>query len=178
MKLRQLRLAKRLRLKDLADGIGCSESMLSKIENDKATPSLVMLHKIASALGTNVSQLFDQLPQDGFITRHTERPIIQATGAAGAGVSFELLTPTVGPSLYQSSIHSIQAGGHSDGAIAHDGEDFGYILEGEFELFIGDNCYVLKAGDAFAFPSTIPHSYRNMSDRTARVIWFNTPPTF
>ena len=40
VKLRHTRMTKGLRLRDLAEKAECSESMLSKIENDRAVPSL------------------------------------------------------------------------------------------------------------------------------------------
>ncbi|HEX2842266.1 helix-turn-helix transcriptional regulator [Hyphomicrobium sp.] len=43
-KLRQFRLAKRLTLKEVASRVDCSESMLSKVENDRITPSIGLLH--------------------------------------------------------------------------------------------------------------------------------------
>ena len=36
----------------------------------------------------------------------------------------------------------------------------------------------LGPGDSFAFPSTLPHMYRNPGSEVTRVIWINTPPTF
>ncbi len=48
--MRHARLTKRLRLLDIASQVGCAESMLSKIECGKATPSLGMLHRVAAAL--------------------------------------------------------------------------------------------------------------------------------
>ena len=50
----RLRLARQMRgmtLKALADAANCSESLLSKIENGKASPSLPMLHRLVEALG-------------------------------------------------------------------------------------------------------------------------------
>ena len=56
--LRHVRKVKRLRLKDVATDVGCSESLLSKIECDKAMPSLRMLHRITAALDTSIATLF------------------------------------------------------------------------------------------------------------------------
>src|ERR1700756_4371488 len=60
VKLRHTRMTKGLRLRDLAEKAECSESMLSKIENDRAVPSLKTLYRIAEALGLTVGQLFAQ----------------------------------------------------------------------------------------------------------------------
>ncbi len=47
----------RRRLRDLADEAGCSESLLSRIENGLVVPSLSTLHRISKALGVNVAVL-------------------------------------------------------------------------------------------------------------------------
>ncbi len=179
VRLKHARLAKRLRMKDLADEVGCSESMVSKIENDKTMPSIAMLHRLASALGTNVSLLLDMRGSDGCVTRAGDRPILSSKGhSRGNGVSLEWLTVSPPPTLYQASIHIVEAGMGSDGAIVHDGEEFGYVLEGEFELTVEGQVYRLSPGDAFSFQSDQSHSYRNPGQSLTRVLWFNTPPTF
>ena len=56
--IRHWRLVQGLTLRDMAELVGCSESLLSKIENDRTTPSLSTLHKIAVALGLSISDIF------------------------------------------------------------------------------------------------------------------------
>jgi transcriptional regulator with XRE-family HTH domain len=179
IRLKHARLAKRLRMKELADQVGCSESMISKIENDKTMPSIAMLHRLASALGTNVGLLFDLQPDNGCITRVGARPILSSRRhSRGAGVSLEWLSSAPNSTLYQASIHIVEPGHGSDGAIVHEGEEFGYVLEGKFELILAGETHLLLPGDSFSFASHKPHSYKNPGDVVTKVLWFNTPPTF
>ena len=79
VKLRHTRMTKGLRLRDLAEKAECSESMLSKIENGHAVPSLKTLYRIAEAMGLTVGQLFDQPAEpNGLVSRGGERPIVHA----------------------------------------------------------------------------------------------------
>ena len=79
VKLRHTRMTKGLRLRDLAEKAECSESMLSKIENGRAVPSLKTLYRIAEAMGLTVGQLFDQPAEpNGLVSRGGERPIVHA----------------------------------------------------------------------------------------------------
>lgn len=177
-KLLQFRLAKRLTLKEVASRADCSESMLSKVENDRITPSIGLLHRLVASLGTNMTALFEPSAAR-VVTRQGERPfIVRNAGAEGSDVSLELLTPSPGPVLFQANIHTVPPRCRSDGRIVHKGEDFGYVLEGTLELSVGDQIYALKAGDTFYFPSELPHGYRNAGKTTLRVLWFNTPATF
>jgi mannose-6-phosphate isomerase-like protein (cupin superfamily) len=45
-------------------------------------------------------------------------------------------------------------------------------------LVVGDEVYLLNAGDSFVFRSEIPHSYRNPGKTWTKVIWVSTPPSF
>lgn len=44
----------------LASAIGITQPNMSNIVNGKSTPSLETLEKIATALGVNITELFDQ----------------------------------------------------------------------------------------------------------------------
>ena len=58
-KLKGARLARGLLMREIADAVGCSKSLISKFENGKASPSLSTLHRIVRTLGTNIGALFD-----------------------------------------------------------------------------------------------------------------------
>ncbi|PWR19554.1 transcriptional regulator [Zavarzinia aquatilis] len=175
-RLRQARRVKGLRLKQLADAVGCSESLLSKIENDKARPSLQMLHNIVGHLGITIGGLFtDRDPCEGIVKRPGERAIIRMDSD---GVRLECLIPESGSKTIYGSIHIVEPGSGSAGQISHEGEEVGYVLEGEFELTVNDQIYRLQRGDSFFFESHLPHGYRNPGTVTTKVLWINSPPTF
>jgi transcriptional regulator with XRE-family HTH domain len=178
-KLKHARLLRSLTLKQLADAAGCSESLLSKIENGKTNPSLRMVHRLAAALGTTVATLFED--HDGahdVVQRRGHRPFIETNRSLGGrGVKLESLIPTRGY-LLSGFINHIEAGGGSDGDVQHEGEEFGYVLEGEIEIDVDGTRYLVGPGDSFSFRSERKHSYRNPGRGIARVLWINTPPTF
>lgn len=180
-KLKHARLTLGYTLRELADIVGCSESMVSKVENDRLRPSLAMLHRFASALGTNMAALLseeDDLSNPVRIFPAEKRKRVQVNSkAAGIGTWFERIVPTGRGGLLQANILNVAPGGESDGVVDHVGEDFGYVIEGELELIVDGAIYPVREGDAFFFPSTLPHGHRNRSLRKARVLWVNTPPT-
>jgi transcriptional regulator with XRE-family HTH domain len=179
-KIRHTRLLKGLTLRELADVAQCSESLLSKIENGRANPSLKMIHRIASALGTQVAGLF-QLAGDSedIVLRRGRRPVIETDQVRrGNGVQLEAVIPAASGHLLSGYINHIEPGGGSEGLIQHEGEEFGYVLEGEIELKVAGRPYRLNKGDTFHFRSERAHSYRNVGTKKARVLWLNTPPTF
>ena len=182
-RLKHARLASGLKLRELADRLGCSESFLSKAENDKVRPSLAMLHKIVSALDINIPSLFSEPfadePDPVHITRNDGRVTIStAARSHGPSIAIERLVLTERGSLLEANIHTVEPGGHTDGVYTHEGEELGFVLQGRLELRVADKVYALDAGDSFSFRSELPHGYRNPGRQPARVLWVNTPPTF
>lgn len=180
MRLRHARLVQEMTLKQLAQKVECSESLLSKLENDVASPSLAMLHRLAKALETSIADLMaDDWTADQPVLKPAQRNrkrFLQRSKKGG--IELENLTWHHKGGLLQGNIHIIEPGVASDGLIEHHGEEMGYVLEGELELRLGDDVWTLEQGDSFYFPSQIPHGYRNIGTVVARVLWVNTPVTF
>lgn len=181
-RLRHARLTKGMSLKDVAAGIGVSESFISKLENDKVQPSLAVLHRLVALLGINVAAMFNNGTEgDGplFVMRAHERPTITTRLRQKTdGVVLERLIPQTRNALLQVNIHQVVPGGGSHGLISHVGEEMGYVLEGSLDLTVGDQVCRLFTGDSFFFPSEELHGYTNPGDGVARILWVNTPPTF
>lgn len=179
-KLRMMRRMNKMRLKDVAEAVDCSESLLSKIENNKVEPSLKVLHRITAVLGTTIAELFAARRENEITVQHEgERKVVvtRATEHGGA-VSLERIIPFGDDQLLDSNIHIVDPKTDSGGDITHAGEEVGYVLEGTLELTIEDVTYYLSAGDSFYFRSELRHRYYNPGEVTARVLWVNTPPTF
>lgn len=177
LKMKHTRLLKGLTLKELARLAHCSESMLSRVENGNANPSIKTMHRVASALNMPVSGLFQGADEDdNVVLRRGERPAVQAGQLKGH--KLEALIPSRRGNLLSGYINDIEPGGGSEGVITHEGEEFGYMLDGELELIVDKKKYQLLPGDSFYFRSERPHSYVNNRKKVARILWLNTPPTF
>jgi transcriptional regulator with XRE-family HTH domain len=109
-KIRHTRLLKGLTLRDLAEVAQCSESLLSKIENGRANPSLKMIHRIASALGTPVAGLFQHGGDpDDIVLRRGQRPVIETDQVRrGDGVQLEAVIPTASGHLLSGYINRVE----------------------------------------------------------------------
>lgn len=179
-RLRHARRVKGLLIKELAERVGVSISLISKYENDKLLPPLTVLHSLVTALETNIGALFEpNWTGVEYVARAGVRPLIAAAGdSESAGVTLERLVPNGQGHLLQGNIHIVAPGGGSMGPMRHDGDEVGYVLEGRLELRIADTGYELGPGDSFSFPSQLAHTYRNPGTEVTRVLWINTPPTF
>lgn len=179
-RLRLARQTRGLTLKALAEEANCSESLLSKIENGRASPSLPMLHRLVKVLGTNIGWMFEEVDgEEGIVFRAGTRPLISLDPLrSGDGILLERVIPYSPGHLLQCNIHHVEEEGESNGPIEHAGEEVGYVITGEVELTVADQVFRLKPGDAFVFKSDLPHHYRNIGTGRASIFWVNTPPTF
>lgn len=175
--VRHYRQVRSMMLRELASKAGCSESLLSRVENNLVSPSLSTLHRICKALDVGVAALLEDTG-DSVCTVYDpgHRPVIART--MGGGIEAEIFTSNMPNQLLQGLVVELEKGGHSEGDITHNGEECGYVIEGEMELTVAGKVYHLGAGSTFSFRSSLPHSYRNTGQSPVRIVWVNTPPTF
>lgn len=181
IRIRHARMLRGMTLKRLAETAQCSESLLSRIERNQTMPSLATLHRLACALDSNVTELAQtDTPKDGPVIRAGQHPVVRfgGQGPGRPGIRLERVVTPMRGQLLQADIHVLEAGAASLEHITHAGEEVGYVIEGELELGIGTETYLLGPGDTFYFPSDRPHSYRNPGRTVTRVFWSNTPATF
>jgi quercetin dioxygenase-like cupin family protein len=59
----------------------------------------------------------------------------------------------------------------ADGSVVplheHTQEQFGYVINGGFEILIGEERSILKAGDAYFIPPNVKHSFRTIGETEA-----------
>lgn len=172
-KIRSLRKAMNLSLIELGKRASCSPSYISMVENGKVNPSLARIKKITEGLGITIDDLFrDDGRRDTVIRKH-ERKRTEVPGMKMAG---EILVPDIPDRRLDARVFVIHPGGNSGGIYDHTGEEFGLVLEGQFELIVDNSTYLLKPGDSFYFNSSRGHGFRNPSAEDAVVLWVNRMP--
>lgn len=177
--IRELRNARGWTLNDLAESTGLSVGFLSRIERDTAQPSIKALHEISRSLDISIGWFFRSevelnSPESKYVVRANRRRKL----GFQSGITDELLSPNLSGQL-ELLLSRFPPGSESGSeAYAHIGEEAGVVVEGTLEIWVGDNVFVLEAGDSFSFPSTEPHRYRNPGAAHAVVIWAVTPPSY
>lgn len=184
-RLKKIRKLRDLTLAEVADGAGVSKSFVSQIETGTAQPSIGTLKRIVDVLGISLASLFDGADQvEGVpepeakrrvrVVRKNQRKHLQWPNGAVA----ELLTPDLQGKL---EVLLTAHGPEPDRIVdpyVHEGEEFGLVLEGAYEVVVNDDVFVLEEGDAIHFQSDQPHTVRAIGDVPPRVLWVITPPTF
>lgn len=175
--IRMTRLARGLLLRQVAEAAGCSEGLLSRIENDKADPSLKMLHRICAVLDLKVGDLLSWGEKaDAVVVRRAERVARHFRRDGGPGAVIECLS--LSGKLVMGYLNTLASGASTGELLSHPGEELGYVVKGRVELVVGEEVHVLAAGDSFFFHSDTPHGYRNPWKTQAQFIVVNAPPTF
>jgi transcriptional regulator with XRE-family HTH domain len=171
--LKKARRIRHLTLNDLADRIGCSPSALSKIENQKASPSFGMVYRICQALRMDVTTFLESpTPPRAILTKAGRHAIYHAIG-----MEFQVLVRATPEHRMEGSIVDIAPGVHSGEPIGHGpGELLGLVVEGTLTLTVDGKTYNAEPGDSFAFSYDRPHSFGNASKRPTRVLFVLAPP--
>ncbi|MBP7000450.1 cupin domain-containing protein [Amaricoccus sp.] len=173
-RLRALRHAAGLTLEKVAAEVGVAPSALSTLERTSRGVSFGALHRIAAFYDTTVSALsLSPGPATEVVRARTWR----TWPATVPGVTVQLLAE----GLRQMDCHRfvLAPGAGSEGAYAHDGEEFLHILSGRLEVTLdGADRHELDPGDSIYFESRRHHAWRNASDGETVLLWINTPPTF
>ena len=178
--IRRLRQEKGLTLAQLAECSGLSIGHLSQVERSLSTPTIRQLQAVSAAMGVRIGWFFrepeDASPDPGrVVVRAGERKTLRYDGL---GMTDFLLTPGLQGRLELILAELEPGAGSGDEPYSHEGEEAGLVLEGELELWVEEERYLLRAGDSFAFASTRPHRFRNPGRATARVVWAVTPPSY
>ena len=171
-RLRQLRSKRGLSLAAVADKIGVSVGFLSAVERSHMSASITTLRKLAQFYKSNILEFFDPGESHSPVVSPKSRKVLKVA----PGICMELLA--VGNPVMEAHLFRIASGAGSEDSYTHEGEEFLYVLRGEFAIALEKQEYRLKSGDSFYFESTTPHRWSNPGKIEAQVLWINTPPTF
>ena len=180
MQVRDLRKARRMSLKQLGEASGLSIGLLSQIERGTSSPSIRSLHALSKALGVSPMWFFN----DGKLPPQCERTTVVRKGA-GRRLNLptkrllkELITPDLSGTLQMLIVNLEPGGSTGSETYWHPGEECGYVLEGQLDLWVGDDFFRLEEGDSFRFKSERPHQSYNPGKTRTRVIWVTSPPFY
>ena len=174
-KLRDLRRARGMSLEELVERTGLSIGLLSQIERGKGNPSFVTLMRVADAFGIQMSHFFpDDIEGQMVVRKDQRRRIIFPT----SGLTYELLTPDVNRRV-EVILAKLEPGVRTqDSPFSHEGEECIVLIRGILEAHVGDEVFVLHAGDAITFDCSLPHWYYNPGPEMAETFGAMTPPSW
>jgi transcriptional regulator with XRE-family HTH domain len=169
-RVRALRDASSLSLRDLAGRSGVSAPMLSQVERGETSPTLAVAARIAAGLGLRLSQ-FLRLDEDDSVTIvcASER---QHGGNARRGHRFEVLTSSQPGQRAELSRHLLAPGG-ATGAVddppmhVPGSRETAFVERGSIVLVCDGRRHELQEGDCVTFDADLPHHFENSGEMGA-----------
>lgn len=172
-KIKQMRNQKNLTQEELADRCELTKGYISQLENNLNSPSIATLTDILSALGSNLSEFFREEPEEKVVFSKEE--FIEKNAD---GVLLNWLIPNAQKNMMEPILVELTEGAETAADIPHEGEEFGFVLEGKITIILGSKHHVCKKGEAFYYTASKPHFIVNKGKSKAKFIWISTPPNF
>jgi transcriptional regulator with XRE-family HTH domain len=173
-RVRALREAEGLSLRDLSERSGVSAPMLSQVERGETSPTVVVAERIAAGLDLRLSQLLrlDEGGDSVAIVRAGER----RKGPGGTkGHGYELLTPPLPGLRAEVSRHELAPGARTGGAgdpPMHEpgSRETAVVERGAVVLVCDGERHDLSEGDCVTFDADLPHHFENAGPAPAALL--------
>ncbi len=158
-RLKQLRQERGMSMRAVARASGLSTNALSMIERARTSPSVSTLYKISEALGIPITAFFRTEPQ--------RKELVYEKNAMHKKFLFSSGSWTgLGGAEYLGNIEpfvlKLEPGGRSgEQELIHTGHEFVYCISGEVTYEVGEETFLLEAGDDLIFPAQRAHRWFN-----------------
>lgn len=175
-RLRDLRIRHGLSQRALAKRASVSNATISMIEANRVSPSVSALKQVLSGIPIGLATFF----AEGEV--EDEKVVYKAaelTEIAGGAVSYRQVGANLTGRALQMMHERYKPGADSGKhMIQHQGEEAGIVIKGRMALEVAGRRYELGPGDAYAFDSRKPHTFRNIGDGELVLVSACTPPSF
>ncbi len=172
-KIKELRISNDLTLQELASRSELTKGFLSQVERNLTSPSISTLEDILEALGTNLSEFFQE-DKDEQIVFHTQDFFVDEND----DYMIEWIIPNAQKNDMEPILLTLKTKQKSKIMESHSGEEFGYVLKGHVMLVRGNKKYKLKAKETFYMNGKGSHYLENIGLADAKILWVTTPPMF
>ncbi|EXS33718.1 XRE family transcriptional regulator [Acinetobacter pittii] len=171
--VREIRLARGYTLDILASRCQVSRSAISLIERGEASPTAVVLEKLANGLGVPLTQLFDS-PQN----TQSPQPMVRRTQQAEwKDPETGYIRRQVSPPNWKSPFQIVEIEFPALSRVTYETSTNSkvvlqqiWVIEGQIDIQLGENFYALQEGDCLAMQLDQPIIYSNPSSKAARYI--------
>ena len=172
-KIKQLRTRNGLTLEELASRCELTKGFLSQLERDLTSPSIATLADILEALGSSLSEFFQEDSEEQVVFRKDDFFVDERDTC-----TIRWIVPNTQKNEMEPILIELPSGGKSFPSGPHAGEEFGYVVDGGVVLVLGDRRIKVRAGETFYLDGSCEHYLCNERKTTARVLWVSTPPLF
>jgi DNA-binding XRE family transcriptional regulator len=171
--IRELRQKHGLTIASVAEQVGISRGMLSKIENAQTSTSLETVTKLASAFGVSLSTLFRNynMPVGGAQLVKSGEGMEVVRRGTKCGHTYHLLAYEQGQTkLFEPFLITMDDASEVFPTFEHPGIELIYMLEGKLEYRHGQHTYLLEPGDTLTFRGDVPHGPEKLLELPIRFL--------
>lgn len=172
-KLKELRVLKGLTQEELADRSELSKGFISQLERNLTSPSITTLMDILQCLGTSIGEFFNEAPDEQIVFGKQDYFVKEDTEYKN---EIKWIIPNAQKNTIEPIYLTLQAGGSTCPDTPHEGEEFGYVLQGAVSIHLGNKTYKAKKGESFYYTADKPHFLSSKNGAT--LIWVSSPPSF
>ena len=175
IRLRARRQELDLSLRDLADRVGLTASFLSQIERGLASPSIESLRKISDALEVPIFHFLVEPDTKSPVVRRNERALLKLPDS---NLTYQLMTPDLNRKMEVFLAEREPGDEKITIPLRQETEEFIYILQGQLEIELDEEVFLLGPGDSIYFDGPLLRRLAARGDMTLRFISVITPPIF
>ena len=172
-KLKELRVLKGLTQEELADRSELSKGFISQLERNLTSPSITTLMDILQCLGTSIGEFFNEAPDEQIVFGKQDYFVKEDTEYKN---EIKWIIPNAQKNTIEPIYLTLQAGGSTCPYTPHEGEEFGYVLQGAVSIHLGNKTYKAKKGESFYYTADKTHFLSSKNGAT--LIWVSSPPSF
>lgn len=174
-KIKEIRIQKGLTQEELADRAELSKGFISQLERDLTSPSIATLVDILQCLGTNLEEFFSGTSSEQVVYKKSD--YFEKVDCELKN-KIQWIIPNAQKNMMEPILLTLEPGGQTYPDNPHEGEEFGYVLNGTVELSIGKRKYRVKKGESFYFTPNKQHYILAAGSQGAQLLWVSTPPSF
>ena len=161
-RLRQLRRARGMTVEELARAVDVDKAHVSRIENNRKTPSIATLAQLARALDVSIGHLLGETLDEA------EIKVTRAAQLGAPATAEEPAQHQFVPLLHGGAVGSFEAflvhPGRDPGVTEarHAGQEMIYVLSGTVEVVFHTHAVQVGKGDCIHFPGYLQHRLRRV----------------
>ena len=177
-KVKELRLQRKMTLKDLSELTILSTGFLSQLERGLTNIATDSLQKIAETLGVDLSTFFaNPVRNRNCVLRSYEKEVFQVVNSKF--IHYHLTNSSPDKNLLPRMIELLPINCDEDiSQYAHEGEEFVYVIEGTLTLFLNNEQVELFPGDSAHYNSSMIHNWANYTSKMVRLLVVSSPNPF
>lgn len=174
-KIKELRNSKKLTLQDVANETGFSTALISQIENNKISPPIATLSKIAHFFDVRIGHFFSETEEETpfEVLRNNERtvvPRVVSKDGSVHGYFYESLSVRKKNKKMDPFLLTLKEKVTNTDTYSHSGEEFLFVMKGHAELLLDGKRIALGEGDSVYFDANLKHRLLSPSGDEVKVM--------